>query len=223
MRNGRLFKNFLNIIDFLVNSGLSGRGPAWSKILQCRDFGRYCSICSKLDDCESLLTKQNVEVLYIINISDIFLVIMTMMFMLMMSRAMMINKSLREVAKAQQEMSFKIYFANYLRIIVNNLLLSICMSCQLYDMQICYKLQICCHNVLFNTHTQHSLCAFCVIKITNQECLFSQNQMKKLSFVSLSLSFSWQWYNLNFFVFMGKSIELLQLCFDLRVFVLFFI
>jgi len=84
--------------------------------LQCRDFGRSCSICSKLDDCESLLTKQNVEVLFIINISDMFLVIMPMMFMLMMRMTMMVNKSLREVAKAQQEMSFKIYFANYLRI-----------------------------------------------------------------------------------------------------------
>jgi len=45
-----------------------------------------------------------------------FLVIMPMMFMLMMRMTMMVNKSLREVAKAQQEMSFKIYFANYLRI-----------------------------------------------------------------------------------------------------------
>jgi len=64
------------------------------------------------------LTKQNVEVLFIITISDIFSVIMTMMFMLMMRTTMMIiiRKSLREVAKAQQEMSFKIYFANYLRI-----------------------------------------------------------------------------------------------------------
>ena len=117
MRNGRLFKNFFNIIVFLVNSGLSVRSPAWSKILQCQDFGRSCSICSRLDDCfESLLTKQNVEVLFIITISDTFSVIMTMMFMLMMRTTMMINKSLREVAKAQQEMSFKIYFANYLRI-----------------------------------------------------------------------------------------------------------
>lgn len=111
-----IIQELFNIIDFLVNSGLSGRGPAWSKILQCRDFGRSCSICSKLDDCESLLTKQNVEVLFIINISDMFLVIMPMMFMLMMRMTMMVNKSLREVAKAQQEMSFKIYFANYLRI-----------------------------------------------------------------------------------------------------------
>jgi len=72
MKNGRLFKNFFNLKDFLVNSGLSGRGPAWSEILQCRDFGRSCSVCSKLDVLNLFLTKQNVEALFIITIYDIF-------------------------------------------------------------------------------------------------------------------------------------------------------
>ena len=54
------------------------------------------------------------------------------------------------------------------------------MSCQLYDMQICYKLQICCHNVLFNTHTTQSLCFLCN-KINKSGMPFSQNHLKNFS------------------------------------------
>ena len=146
-----------------MNSGLSGRGPAWSKILQCRDLGRSCSVCSKLDDCfESLFNEAKGWGSLHHHHFWYFLVVMTMMFMLMMRTTMMIiiKNHYERWSKRNKRCLSKYILQIIWELNVNNLLLSVCMSCQLYDMQICYKLQICCHNVLFNTHTQHSLCAF---------------------------------------------------------------
>ena len=94
------------------------------------------------------------------------------------------------------------------------------MSCQLYDMQICYKLQICCHNVLFNTHTTQSLCFLCN-KINKSGMPFSQNHLKNFDLYHYLYHSHDDGIFFPFCFFMGKSIELLQLCFDLHVFVPF--